>query len=130
MVGVPPGLIYTTRESPPRKGVGYNLLAYLLICSEQSSFILEEILCSNARVIVGGSVCRVGATNPARHTRAHAAANSDMGLFRIRIDLPLLVSFIRPTTRHPRRAPIVWPRTYFWARVDPGDIHPPQALDL
>jgi hypothetical protein len=36
--GVSPGLIYTTRESPC-KGVDYNLLTSLLICSEQSSFI-------------------------------------------------------------------------------------------
>jgi hypothetical protein len=41
MVGVPPGLIYTSRESP-RTDVDYNLLAYLLICSEQSSFILGK----------------------------------------------------------------------------------------
>jgi hypothetical protein len=42
MVGVPPGLIYTTRESSPHIGVDYNLHAYPLICSEQSSFILEK----------------------------------------------------------------------------------------
>jgi hypothetical protein len=41
MVGVPPGLIYMTRESPPTV-VDYNLLAYLLICSEQSPFILGK----------------------------------------------------------------------------------------
>jgi hypothetical protein len=41
MVRVPLGLIYTTRD-PPRTGVDYNLLPYLLICSEQSPFILGE----------------------------------------------------------------------------------------
>jgi hypothetical protein len=82
-------------------------------------------MCSRARVIAGGSVRQVGAINPARHTRAHAAANSDVGLSYIRTSSPLLVSFIRSTTRRPRRARAVWPRTHFCARVDPGDIHPP-----
>jgi hypothetical protein len=79
---------------------------------------------SRVRVIAGGSVCRVGATNPARHTRARAAANSDVGLFRIWIGSHLLVSFIRPIAGRLRRAPVVWPRTYFRAPVDPRDIHP------
>jgi hypothetical protein len=90
----------------------------------------REILHSRARVIAGGLVCRVGATNLSRCTRAPVAANSDVGLFRIRTSLPLLVSFIRPTTRRPMGASTGWPRTYFHARVDSGDIHPPQAPDL
>jgi hypothetical protein len=38
---------------------------------------------SRARVIAGGSVCRPDTTNPTRHIRANAAANSEVGLFRI-----------------------------------------------
>jgi hypothetical protein len=79
---------------------------------------------SRARVIAGGSVCRVGATNPARYTRARAAANLDKGLFRIWTSSPLLVSFIRPIAGRLRRAPVMWPQTYFRAPVDAGDIHP------
>jgi hypothetical protein len=39
-----------------------------------------------------------------------------------------MVSFIQPIAGHLRRAPVVWPRTYFLALVDPGDIHPHSVL--
>jgi hypothetical protein len=41
MVGVPPGLIYTTRELP-YTSVDYNLPAYPLIISAQHSIILGK----------------------------------------------------------------------------------------
>jgi hypothetical protein len=40
MVGVPRGLIYMTKDSYPRTDGNRNPFADLLVCSEQSSFIL------------------------------------------------------------------------------------------
>jgi hypothetical protein len=39
MVGVLPGLIYTTKESNPRTSDKHNPFAYLPVCSEPSSYI-------------------------------------------------------------------------------------------
>jgi hypothetical protein len=124
MVGVPPGLIYTTRESSPHTSVDYNLLAYPLISSEQSSFILGKLVLPHPGYRwwfgMSGEL-----NNLARHIRAYAAANSDVGLFCIWTGSLLLIPFIRPTAGCLRRAPVVWPRTYFCTRVDLGDIHAP-----
>jgi hypothetical protein len=39
MVGVLPGLIYTTKESYPHTSDKHNPLAYLPVCSKPSSYI-------------------------------------------------------------------------------------------
>jgi hypothetical protein len=63
-------------------------------------------------------------TNLARHIRAYAGANSDVGLFRIWTSSFLLIPFTRPIAGRPKGANAMWPLAYFRTRVDPGDIHP------
>jgi hypothetical protein len=123
MVGVPLGLIYTTKDSYPRTGDEHNPFVHFPGCSELSSYIL------GTPALIHPSYCRRlslsgGRNRHARYTRALVVPNSDVGLCWFRMGLLRLFIFGRPIAGRPR-----WPRSCFHAHVDP-EISIPHMFDL
>jgi hypothetical protein len=110
--------------------VDYNLPAYPLISSEQSSIILGNL------VLLRLSYCRrfrmSGARNKRSPTyiRAYVAANSNVSLFCIWTGSFLLIPFTRPIAGRLKGATAVWPRAYFRTPQGISIPHKPSIFKL